>query len=71
MYRFANAYLWQARNSFDDIVIEQCGAEIKRNTAKAILTKDFLNMSQDQMLELTNWQNLTINEYELFQAVKK
>ena len=71
MYRFGNAYLWQARNFFDDIVIEQCAAEIKRNTAKAILTKDFLNMSQDQMLELTNWQNLTIDEFELFQAVKK
>ena len=56
---------------FDDVVAEQCVSEIKRNTAKVVLTEGFLNMSQDQLLELTSWQNLTIKEFDLFQAVKK
>ena len=64
-------HLCQARNFFDDIVAEQCSGEIKRNTTKAVLTEDFLNLVQDEMLELTSWQNLTIDESDLFQAVKK
>ena len=56
---------------FDDVVADQCVTEIKRNTTKVVLTEGFLNMSQDQLLELTSWQNLTINEFDLFQAVKK
>ena len=56
---------------FDDIVAEQCVAEIKRSTTKAVLSEDFLNVSQEQLVELTSWQNLTIEEFDLFQAVKK
>ena len=63
--------MFQAQNVFDDIVAEQCVAEIKRNTMAVVSTKGFLSMSQDQILELTSWQRLTINEFDLFQAVKK
>ena len=30
-----------------------------------------MNISQDQLLELTSWQKLTSDEFDLFQAVKK
>ena len=50
---------------------EQCVAEIKRSTTKVVLSEDFLDISQEQLLELTSWENLTIKEFDLFQAVKK
>ena len=55
----------------DDIVAEQCVAEIKRSTTKVVLSEDFLNICQEQLLKLTSWQNLTMKEYDLFQAIKK
>ena len=69
--RLSRFFLLQARNIFDDVVAEQCVAEIKRNTTRAVLAEGFLDMSHDQLLELTSWQKLTINEFGLFQAVKK
>ena len=55
----------------DDIVAEQCVAEIKRSTTKVVLSEDFLNICQEQLLKLTSWENLTMKEYDLFQAIKK
>ena len=51
--------------------MEQCVAEIRRNAAKAVLSEAFLDVLQDRLLELTSWEKLNINEFDLFHAVKK
>ena len=71
MFYSADLSLFQALNVVDDMVAEQCVAEIKRSTTKVVLSGDFLDISQEQLLALTSWENLTIKEFDLFQAVKK
>ena len=52
-------------------MVDQCAAEIKRNTSKAVLSDGFLDVSQDQVLEITGWQKLTTKEFDLYDAVKR
>ena len=63
--------MFQARQAHVEIVEQQSIAEIKRNTAKAVLSESFLELPQDLLLELTSWSDLTIPEVDLYLAVKK
>ena len=63
--------LFQARQACAGIVEKQSIAEIKRNTAKVVSSEGFSELPQDMILELTNWNDLSINEFDLYLAIKK
>ena len=54
-----------------DIVEQQSTAEVKRNTAEVVSSEGFLELPENLIVELTSWDDLTISEFDLYQAVKK
>ena len=62
--------LLQARQARAEIVEKQSIAEMKR-TSKIVISEGFLELPKDMLVELTSWNDLTISEVDLYQAVKK
>ena len=64
-------YLLQALQVGADIVEKQCVAEIKRNTFNVVFSEGFLELTEDMIMELTSWNDLTIAEVNLYKGMKK
>ena len=59
----------QARQAGAEIVEKQSIVEMKR-TSKLVISEGFLELPKDMIVELTSWNDLTISEVDLYQAVK-
>ncbi|KAK3740881.1 hypothetical protein QZH41_003476 [Actinostola sp. cb2023] len=63
--------LSQARHYCEEQLEEKCWGIIERETAQAICSEEFLDVSHSTIVALLSRETLTVEEVDLFKAVKK